>query len=188
MTQITSTRTALKRAAFALLAGAVIYVTPLEWSKEAISRVFTFPEGFEDLAPVPELELAGMRGGMVMPNGMILNFRVEFKTVVDGELVNHQFFDTNNLEGSNLSPEFFANGGIVNNLVIDSSGELIDYGAASADVAGIMTQVLNDASGLSIEHSTALSASIENAGALADSARTNSIASQVRNSSLLSIR
>lgn len=188
MTQITSTRTVLKRAVFALLAGAVIYVTPLHWPKEAISRVFSFPEGFEELAPVPELELAGMRGGMVMPNGMVLNFRVEFKTVVDGVVKNHQFFDTSDLAGSTLDPEFFANGGIINNLVVDSDGDVVDVGAMTGDIAGIMTQVINDASGLDIQHNTSLQASIENAGALAETARTSSITSQVRASSLLSIR
>ncbi len=185
MTQITSTRTVLKKAALALLAGAVIYVTPLDWPKEAISRVFSFPEGFEELAPVPELELAGMRGGLVMPNGMILKFRVEFRTLVNGIERNHEVFDLDNP----LTAEFFAKGGIVNNLTIDATGTEIEAGAISTgDIAGIMSQVINDASGQNIEHSTAIQASIGKAGALADTARANAIASQVRSSSLLSIR
>ena len=191
MSQSRTVKTTLKRAAFGLLAGAAIYVTPLEWASEALSRAFSFPEGFEELAPLPNSELAALRGGMLMPNGMVLNFRVEFKTVIDGVVKNHQFFDTADLANSNIPPDFFANGGIVNNLVVDSNGNILDVGAAGSPanfVNGVMTQVMNNANGLDIQHSTSLSATMENAGAFAESTRSSITADQVRSGALMSLR
>ncbi len=184
-------QTTLRRAAFGLLAGVVIYVTPLQWASEALSRAFGFPEGFENLAPLPDTELAALRGGMLLPNGMVLNFRVEFKTVIDGVVENHQFFDTADLENSNIPADFFENGGIINNLVVNSNGQVLEAGAADSPagfINGIMTQVMNDANGLNIEHSTSFSATLENAGGLAQTTRPSITADQIRSGALMSLR
>lgn len=180
MTSQGRSKLGVRGAALLAAASAVIFLGSSQWGGEAFSRLLGMPKGFESLAPVPNDELAQMRGGMVLPNGMVLNFTLEFRTVQNGSVINQQTF-------TEVSPELLGATGVINKVSVNENGSAVAAAEPTSLISGLMNQVQNDASGINLQHLTTLSADLSNTGFASEALRARSLSSQATSSAILSL-
>lgn len=169
--------------------GVLIYAMPTQW-QDALSRAISFPKGFEDLSPVPASDLADMRGGLLLPNGMVVNFAVEFRTVAETAQGSFEEVVTvTSLDNNDLAKMLDGNTGVINKVTVDQAGAVDVDIEPTSELAGFMNHVLNNSSGSVINHSTSLTADLNDVlPAVTAAAQASRISDAARASTIMSIR
>ncbi len=160
-----------------LLAGAVM-------SLPAEAAALT---SFESLTPISESELAEMRGGFVLPNGMVVNVSLDFHTVVSDAsgsgvpLAQEDFtFDATTLVGS----------GVVYTVTVDPGDGTPTIEIApqtSTEVTGLVTVIQNNVSQIAIMNTATLNLDLLNAAVAQRLFQSHSFTMQMRSLGVLGL-
>lgn len=99
----------------------------------ALDGAIPMPNGFAGLKPVADAELANMRGGLRLPNGMVLAFRINFRTQVHAPNTSAVLFDS---ETEFTEQSLSGHRGVRNRVVVraPSNTEITIHGTGDADV------------------------------------------------------
>ncbi len=137
----------------ALLVGSVPGLTSVAKAAAATS--------YESLAPVGSTELAEMRGGFMLPNGMILNIGLTFSTSVSeaggGSIEEYnQSYDEGDFGGT----------GVVHTVIVEpgdgSPVVEISTDPNNTNISGVMNVIQNNASSVAIQNMTTLNVDVLN--------------------------
>ncbi len=142
---------------------------------------------FENLTPVSETELAEMRGGFVLPNGMVVNVSLEFHTVVSDAsgsgvpLAQEDFsFDETTLVGS----------GVVYTVTVDpgdGTPAIEITPQMTTDITGVVTVIQNNVSEIAIMNTATLNLDLLNAAVAQRLFQSHSFTMQMRTLGVLGL-
>ena len=145
--------------------------------------LISFPPGFEGLTPASDRELGLMRGGFVLPNGMILDFELTFRTSVNGIVESFVMFDE-------LSPELVGFTGVINSVVVEPGGsdpDIMIVVVPTNEIFGVMNVIQNNASGVIIQNQNSLTVDLSNFDLAIAASQANNLSFRLRSLSLFGL-
>lgn len=145
--------------------------------------LISFPPGFEGLTPVSNQELGAMRGGFVLPNGMVLDFQLRFRTLVNHVEENFEVF-------TDESPELEGNTGVINTVTIepgDSDPDITIEVVPTTEITGVMNVIQNNVSGIIIQNQNSLTVDLSNVNQAIAAGQANNLAFRLRSLSLFGL-
>ena len=142
-------------------------VAPQAQADVAEDKMFGADDSFFQAKPIPDAELAKLRGGFVFPNGMVMNFELRFFTespqINGGVPVETILTEADLTSGAT---------GVVNNVNLDNGTANVEF---TSDVSGIMTNITNNVNGAELNNNTTLSLELQNAPTMSVTHTTNMI-------------
>ena len=147
-----------------------------------------FPLGFQGLTPVSDQELGAMRGGFVLPNGIVLTFQLSFRTLVNHVQENFdEFTDTSFEPGGELAG--FT--GVINTVTVEPGAEPGEPAVTivvepTNDITGIMNVIQNNVSGVTIQNQNSLTLNLSNVNQAIVATQANNLAFRLRSLALFS--
>lgn len=141
-----------------------------------------FPLGFQGLTPVSDQELGAMRGGFVLPNGIVLTFQLRFRTLVNHVQENFEVF-------TDTSPELEGFTGVINTVTVEPGAEPGEPAVTivvepTMDITGIMNVIQNNVSGVTIQNQNSLTLDLSNVNQAIVATQANNLAFRLRSLAL----
>ena len=139
------------------------------------------PTWFAGLAPVSDAELAEMRGGFLLPNGMLIAVEITFHTTVatsNGGGV--PFIEETESLGED---DLFDGSGVVHTVVVEPDGaepDVVITTVVTNDISGVMNVIQNNASEVAIQNMTTVDLDLMNPGISLQTFRYNNFTMQLR--------
>lgn len=161
-----------------LVLGAAVVTALALLGVEDLRGALPFPAGFAGLSPVGDPELADMRGGFVLPNGVVLTFRLRFRTLVDHVQVSlTEFTDT--------SSELADFTGVINNVTVEPGADPGEPAVTimvtpTNDITGIMNVIQNNVSGVTIQNQNSLTLDLSNVNQAIAATQANNLNFRLR--------
>ena len=144
---------------------------------EDLRGALPFPTGFAGLDPVSDRELADMRGGFLLANGVVLTFRLRFRTLVDHVQVSFEEFTDASFEpGGEL--EGFT--GVINSVVVEPGNSPTVTVEPTTDITGIMNVIQNNVSGVTIQNQNSLTLDLSNVNQAIAAGQANNLNFRLR--------
>ena len=142
------------------------------------------PSSYTGLVPVSDAELAKMRGGFLLPNGMFLAIEMIFYTAVSTPNGGGTPFieDSVSLDEDDL----LGNSGVVHSVSVepdDAGTEIPDVEISTTitdNITGVMNMIQNNASAVAIQNMTTVNVDLTNTGISMETFRTNNFNFQMR--------
>ena len=162
-----------------LVLGAAVVTALALLGVEDLRGALPFPTGFAGLSPVGDPELADMRGGFVLPNGVVLTFRLRFRT-----LVNH--VQESFKEFTDESPSLAGSTGVINSIVVEPGDEASDPPNVTVtvepttEIAGVMNVIQNNVSGVTIQNQNSLTLDLSNVNQAIAATQANNLNFRLR--------
>ena len=143
---------------------------------EDLRGALPFPTGFAGLDPVSDRELADMRGGFLLANGVVLAFRLRFRTLVDHVQVSFEEF-------TDESPELENFTGVINTVTIepgDPDPDITIEVEPTTEITGIMNVIQNNVSGVTIQNQNSLTLDLSNVNQAIAAGQANNLNFRLR--------
>lgn len=140
---------------------------------EDLRGALPFPTGFAGLDPVSDRELADMRGGFLLANGVVLTFRLRFRTLVDHVQVSFEEF-------TDESPELEGFTGVINSVVVEPGDPPTVTVEPTTAITGIMNVIQNNVSGVTIQNQNSLTLDLSNVNQAIAAGQANNLNFRLR--------
>lgn len=148
-------------------------------SVDDLRGALPMPTGFAGLSPVSDVELADMRGGFVLPNGMVLTFQLGFRTFIND--IEESF-----TEFTDESPDLENFTGVINSVTVEPGDppgdppEVTITVLPTDDITGIMNVIQNNVSGITIQNQNSLTLTLSNVNQAIVATQANNLAFRLR--------
>ncbi len=168
-----------------VLGAALVSVLALS-GVEDLRGALPFPTGFAGLDAVSDRELSDTRGGFLLPNGVVLTFRLRFRTLVDHIQVSSTVFT----EGS---PELENFTGVINMVTVEPGDEASDPSNISVtvkptnEIAGVMNVIQNNVSDVVIQNQNSLTINLSNMNQAIAATQANNLNLRLRSLSVFGL-
>lgn len=139
------------------------------------------PTVYERLTPVSNAELAEMRGGFVLPNGMIIAVEINFHTAVATSNGGGVPFIEENVSLS--EDDLYDSSGVVHSVTVEPDGETPDVEISTTvtnEMSGVMNVIQNNANSVAIQNMTTVNVDLMNTGVSLQIFRTNNFSMRMR--------
>ena len=114
-----------------------------------------------------------MRGGFLLANGVVLTFRLRFRTLVDHVQVSFEEF-------TDESPELEGFTGVINSVVVEPGDPPTVTVEPTTEITGIMNVIQNNLSGVTIQNQNLLTLDLSHVNQAIVATQANNLAFRLR--------